>query len=190
MNSNQKIDFNGKHYVDTLPKSLKIKRLIWTITCLLFFRSTPRWALNSWRVLLLKLFGAEIEKGAVVLPSCKVWAPWNLILGEYSTLGEDVDCYNVDKITIGKRVTISQRSFLCSASHDISSVRLPLIHKPIIIEDFAWVCAECFIYQGCTVKEGSVIAARSVLLKDSDKWSVYAGYPAKKIKDRVIKEDH
>lgn len=183
------VEFTGKHYVDTLPKSLKIKRLIWTIVWLFFFRTTPRWALNSWRVSLLKLFGAKIEKGGVVLPSCKVWAPWNLALGEYSTLGEDVDCYNVDKIIIGKRVTISQRSFLCSASHDISSLRLPLVHKPIVIEDFAWVCAECFIYQGCTVKEGAVVAARSVLIKDTSSWSVYAGHPAKRISQRKIRED-
>lgn len=182
--------FNGeKSYVDTLPKSLKIKRLIWDSVWMFFFRPTPRGAMNKWRIFLLKCFGANIKKGARVLPSCKIWAPWNLTLGEYSVIGDDVDCYCVDKITIGNRVTISQRSFLCSASHDITSLRLPLITKPIMIEDFAWVCSECFVGLGVTVKEGSIIAARSVLIRDSESWQIYGGNPAKKIKQRILKEE-
>jgi putative colanic acid biosynthesis acetyltransferase WcaF len=183
-------NFNGKKsYIDTLPKSLKIKRFIWNFIWLVFFRPTPRWTLNKWRIFLLKVFGANIKNGARVLPSCKIWAPWNLSLGEYSVIGDDVDCYCVDKIHIGDRVTISQRSFLCSASHDISSLRLPLITKPIIIENFSWVCSECFISPGSIVKEGSVIAARSVLIKNSTPWDIYAGNPAKVIKKRIIKEE-
>lgn len=186
MNSN----FNGKKsYVDTLSKSLKLKRFVWNFVWLIFFRPTPRWALNTWRIFLLKLFGANIKNGARVLPSCKIWAPWNLTLGEYSVIAEDVDCYCVDKIIIGDRVSVSQRTFLCSASHDITSLRLPLITKPIIIEDFAWICAECFISPGIIVKKGSVIAARSVLIKDSTRWDVYAGNPAKIIKKRTINEE-
>jgi putative colanic acid biosynthesis acetyltransferase WcaF len=182
-------EFKGKSYIDTLPKSLKIKRFIWNIIWLLLFNPTPRWALNSWRIFLLKLFGANIQEGSRILPSCKIWAPWNLTLGEYTVLGDYVDCYNVDKIIIGDRVTISQRTFLCTASHDITSLRLPLIHKPIVIENFAWICSECFIYPGCIIKEGSVIAARSVLIKESNSWSVYAGNPAKEIKKRIIKKE-
>lgn len=181
--------FKGRSYIDSIPKKIKYKRFLWNLVWLLLFRPTPRWALNKWRIFLLKLFGANIKKGARVLPSCKIWAPWNLTLGEYSAIAEDVDCYCVDKIIIGNRVSISQRTYLCSASHDISSLRLPLITKPIIIEDFSWICAECFISPGVTIKEGSVIAARSVLIKDSTSWEVYAGNPAKVIKKRIIKEE-
>lgn len=178
----------GRSYIDAIPKSVKIKRLVWNLIWLVLFRTTPRWALNNWRVFLLKLFGAKIGKGSRILPSCQIWAPWNLTMGKYSVLGDNVDCYSIDKIIIGDRVTISQRSFLCGGSHDIRSLRLPLVSKPIMINDFAWVCAECFIYPGCIIKEGSIIAARSVLIKDSKSWSVYAGNPAKEIKKRIIKE--
>lgn len=181
-------DFKGRSYVNNHSKSDKIKRLLWEFIRLLVFRPTPRWALNKWRLFLLTIFGAKIGIGVRILPTCKIWAPWNLSIGEYSVLGDDVDCYNVDKIIIGKRVTISQRTFLCTASHNITSLRLPLIHKPIIIKDFAWVCSECFIHPGTTVQEGSVVAARSVLIKDTDCWSIYAGNPAVKIKKRIVKE--
>jgi len=181
--------FEGKSYIDNTPRSIKIKRFIWDVVWVLFFRPTPRWALNKWRVSLLRLFGAKIGKGSRVLPTCKIWAPWNLTMGSYSALGDDVDCYCVDKITIGDRVTVSQRTFLCSASHDIRSLRLPLMHKPIIIEDYAWVCAECFISPGSIIKTGVIVAARSVLTKPTNEWYVYAGNPAKEIKQRVVEEN-
>ena len=75
---------------------------------------------------------------------------------------------------------------MCGGSHDIRSLRLPLVSQPIIIENHAWVCAECFVGPGCTVGEGSVIAARSVLIKDTEDWFVYGGNPAKQIKKREL----
>lgn len=182
-------EFEKYKYVDTISKSNKIKRLIWNTVWLFLFRSTPRWALNSWRVFLLKLFGAKIGKDSRVLPSCKVWAPWNLEIGDYSVLGDDVDCYNMDKIIIGNHVSISQRSFLCTGSHDISTYLKPLITFPIIIEDYAWICAESFISPNVTIKKGTVVAARSVVLKDIEDLSVVGGNPAKFIKYRKIIED-
>lgn len=177
---------NGKSYIDAIPKRVKIKRLVWDIVWLVLFRTTPRWTLNSWRLFLLKAFGAKIGEGSRILPSCKIWAPWNLTMGSYSVLGDEVDCYSIDKIIIGDRVTVSQRTFLCGGSHDIHSLRLPLISQPIVIKDFAWVCAECFVGPGCTVGEGSVVAARSVLIKDTQDWFVYGGNPAKQIKKREV----
>ena len=180
--------FEGKSYIDGISKSLKFKRLIWDTVWILLFRPSPRWALNSWRLYLLRMFGAKIGNGSRVLPTCKVWAPWNLTMGEYSVLGDNVDCYSINEVIIGDRVTVSQRAFLCGGSHDIQSLRLPLISKRIVIESFAWVCAECFIGPGCKVAEGSIVAARSVLTKDTNEWSVYGGNPAKQIKKRVVVE--
>ena len=79
-------------------------------------------------------------------------------MGQYSALGSDVDCYSVDKIHIGSRVTISQRAFLCTGSHDINSLALPLTSQPIKIEDYAWVCAEAFIGPGVKIGHSSVVS--------------------------------
>ena len=86
-------EFKQFKYIDDIPKTVKIKRLIWSLIWFMFFKSTPRWCLNNWRIFLLKLFGAKIGKGCRVLPSCFVWAPWNLSMGEFSVLGDNVDCY-------------------------------------------------------------------------------------------------
>lgn len=182
-------EYEKYKYVDTIPKSNKIKRLIWNIVWLFLFRPTPRWALNSWRIILLKLFGAKIKKGSRVLPSCKVWAPWNLEMGQYSVLADDVDCYTMDKVIIGNHVTISQKTFLCTGSHDIRTYKKPLITYPIIIHDYVWVCAESFISPNITLNIGSVIGARSVVTKNVKEFNVVGGNPAKFIKLREMKEN-
>lgn len=105
-----------------------------------------------------------------------------------SALAEGVDCYCVDQISIGANVCVSQRAFLCSASHDISSIARPLTHKPVIIEDHAWVCAESFVGPGVKIGEGAVVAARAVVSKNVNPWEVVGGNPANFIKKRILEE--
>jgi len=109
-------------------------------------------------------------------------------MGDYSVLAEGVNCYSMDKITIGSKVAVSQRAFLCCGSHDISSYVRPLITKPIFLGDHVWVCAEAFIGPGVNVEKGGVIAARSVVVKDIEAMQVVAGNPAKLVKYREVKE--
>lgn len=174
------------HYIKNTSLKYKSGRILWEAVYFFFFKPTPRWCFNSWRIFLLKLFGAKIGNGCRVLPSCYVWAPWNLSMGSYSALSSDVDCYSVDRIEIGSRVTISQRTFLCAASHDIKSLALPLTSQPIVIEDHAWICAEVFIGPGVKIGRGSIVSARSVCVKDVMSFKVVGGNPAKVLKDRTL----
>lgn len=180
-------DFEKYRYQNQLSSSSKLKRLVWRFVWLLIFRPTPSWCLDRWRLMLLRLFGAKFGQGCRVASSVKVWAPWNLEMGDYVCLAEGVDCYSVSSIHIGSKVTISQRAFLCSASHDVTSLARPLIHAPIVIKEHAWVCAEAFVGAGITIAEGAVVGARSVVTKDVESWSIVAGNPAKFIKKREIK---
>ncbi|SHK25285.1 putative colanic acid biosynthesis acetyltransferase WcaF [Rubritalea squalenifaciens DSM 18772] len=165
----------------------KLARLIWLCTYHVLFRLSPTLGCQWWRRFLLRVFGAKLSKGANIYPSAKVWAPWNLVMHENSCLASGVDCYNVALITLGNSSTVSQRSYLCTASHDIESESHQLIHSPITIESNAWVCAEAFVGPGVTVGEGAVLAARSVAVRDLEPWGVYGGNPAKFLKERQIK---
>jgi len=179
-------DFKQFKYVDSIPKQEKALRLLWELVSLLLFRPTPRWILNGWRLNILRFFGAKIGRGCKVAPSCKVWAPWNLTMGDYSVLGDGVDCYAMAKIVIGSKVAVSQRAFLCCGSHDISSYLRPLITREIVIEDHVWICADAFVGPGVVVREGAVIAARAVVVKTVDPYDVVGGNPAVFIKKRHI----
>ncbi|MBP2550523.1 putative colanic acid biosynthesis acetyltransferase WcaF [Neorhizobium galegae] len=179
-------DFSSLRYVDTIPRSLKIKRGIWVLVWLMLFRPTPRGFCNGWRIFLLRLFGARIGRGSKVAASCFVWAPWNLEMGELSVLGDGVDCYTMEKIVIGSKVAVSQRSFLCTGSHDITSLRRPLITRPIMIGDHCWIAAESMVMPGVTIASGTVVGARSLVTKDLPAWSVCAGHPCVVIKPRRV----
>src|SRR5262245_20731735 len=101
----------------------KVARVLWKFVWLFLYRPSPK-ILHGWRRFLLRLFGAKVGEGVCAYPSAKIWAPWNLELGDYTCLSHDVDCYCVDRIQIGDHATISQYSYLCTAGHDITSLNM------------------------------------------------------------------
>lgn len=187
------MDNNGRsalRYKDALSRKNKILRLVWEIVCRLMFRPTPRWAFHGWRRQLLRIFGAKIGTGCRVAPSCVIWAPWNLELGDYVALADQVDCYNVAMISIGSKAAVSQRSFLCTASHDPSSLLRPLVTAPIEIQKHAWLCAETMVMPGVKIGEGAVVAARSVVTRDLPPWHICAGSPCVPRSKRHVTDLH
>lgn len=172
----------------TLTPANKVARALWQITWLLLYRPSPR-PLHAWRCMLLRAFGAQVGKGAHPYPSARIWAPWNLRMGDHSCLADDVDCYCVDEIHLGKHATVSQYSFLCSASHDYTVPGMPLVTAPIHIGEHAWVTADVFVAPGVTIGDGAVVTARSSVFRDVPPWTVAKGNPAVPVKRREWTED-
>lgn len=178
-----------KNYKNRHSLKSKFARVLWNVVWLTLFRSTPRGNLfRPWRIALLKLFGARVKWSSNVLPSCRIWQPWKLEMGEYACLSENVDCYTVDRIAIGDQVTVSQGARLCTAGHDMSSRSMELTTKPIAIGDCSWVAAWATVLPGVTIGEGAVVAAGAVVTKDVDPWTVVGGNPATLIKKRMLRD--
>ncbi|AKD01932.1 transferase [Pontibacter korlensis] len=175
---------NLSQYKNALSKRNQLVRLIWCIVWALFASPLPRSIGSGWKRFLLRLFGAKIHSTAVVYSSVRIYMPWNLEMKEYACLAPEVDCYNVAKVTIGNQATVSQKTYLCAASHNISHPHSPLITAPIVIEDQAWIGADVFIGMGVTVGEGAVVGARACVFKNVEPWTVVGGNPAKAIKKR------
>ena len=57
------------------------------------------------------------------------------------------------------------------------------IPAEVVIENDVWIGMNCIILKGVKIGRGSIIAAGSVVTKNVDSNSVYAGNPAKKIKN-------
>lgn len=187
MEQNQKIDLSK--YENHLGRKHQVIRLVWSIVWPLGTWFLPRSMGMGWKRMLLRLFGAKIHPTANIYSSAKIYYPANLIMAENSCLASDVDCYNVDKIIIGANTTVSQGSYLCTASHDVTNPLNPLITAPIILEDQAWVGARAYIGMGVTIGQGSVVGATASVYKDVEPWTVVGGNPAKLIKKRVIKNE-
>ncbi len=128
--------------------------------------------------MLLRAFGANIGPGAHPYPAARIWAPWNLTMGAGSCLADGVDCYSVAPIVIGAHATVSQYSYLCSASHDYGDPAMPLVIARIEIGPDAWVAAAAFIGPGVAIGHGAVVGARSTVTRDVGAWTVVAGSPA------------
>lgn len=164
----------------------KARRLAWTIVWAIFARPLPRSMGRRWKVLLLRLFGADVAWTANVYSTATVFKPWLLKMDGYACLASGVDCYNAAPVTIGAYATVSQRAYLCTAGHDITDPDHRQTEAPLTIGARAWVCAEAFVGQGVTVGEGAVVAARAVCVKDVEPWTVVGGNPAKYIKMRKL----
>jgi putative colanic acid biosynthesis acetyltransferase WcaF len=161
----------------------RIGRIAWQFVSLLFFRITPK-PFHMWRSFILRCFGAKVGHGVHVYPAVKIWAPWNLELGDECGVANGAILYSQGKIKIGKRSVISQGAHICTGTHDYKQKGFPLITKPIIIGDHTWIAAEAFIHPGVTINEGCIIGARSVVTADMPSWMVCAGHPCAPIKPR------
>lgn len=180
----QMIITNNKRSPHTLQN--KAGRFLWGVVYGLLFRPSPR-PFFGWRRFLLQLFGAQLATNTFINNTARIWAPWNLSMGEFSSLAHDVNCYCVAPIRIGGHVTVSQYSYLCSATHDFEGADFTLQSSPITLEDYCWIAADVFIGPGVTVREGTVVGARSSVFDDLPQWSVAMGTPARPIRPRVVR---
>lgn len=151
------------------------------------------WRFNSFRMMLLRIFGAKLHarpKGYVSLnPKARIESPWNIEIGNLSSIGNQAWIYALDKITIGEKTCIGEQVKLLTGYHDISTLNFAFRTKPITIGSCVWIATGATVLPGVTIGDGAVVAAGAVLTKDVEPWTVVGGNPAKFIKKRVLKDE-
>jgi len=162
------------------------------VQCLWFFlglpllRSSciPSYALRRG---LLRLFGARIGNGVVIKPGVRVKYPWLLEVGDYTWIGEDAWIDNLAHVRLGSNVCISQGAYLCTGNHDWSDSSFGLIVRPIVVRDGAWLGAKVVVGPGVEVAECAVASAGSVVTRNLEASTIYAGNPAVAVKARLLR---
>lgn len=160
-------------------------RALWELLGQPLFALSPR-VFWGWRTSLLRLFGARIAGGVHLHPSVRVTIPWNLDIGEYAAIGEDVRLYNLGLVVIGRTATVSQGAHLCAGTHDYRRADLPLIKATITVGEGAWVCADAFVGPDVTVGDGAIVGARAVAVRDVEPFAIVAGNPARPVGVREV----
>jgi putative colanic acid biosynthesis acetyltransferase WcaF len=159
--------------------------LIWWFLQAIIFPLTPHF-FHSARIALLKLFGAQIGRGVFIRPTARFTYPWKITIGDYSWIGDDVVLYSLDTIEIGQHCVISQKTYICSASHNLHDPTFKLVTKPVLIGNGVWIATDCFIAPGVKIGANAVIGARSSVFKDIPAQKVCWGTPCKPHGDRII----
>ena len=167
---------------DFRGRSAVIVQLWWFVQSTLFSMS-PQF-MFGWRRWLLRMFGAKIGKKVLIRSSARVTYPWNVSIGDFAWVGDDAVLYSLGEIEIGANAVVSQRSYLCAASHVYMQVDFPIYAKKVHIGAQAWLATDVFVAPGVTIGEGTVVGARSSVFEDLPPMMVCVGSPAKPVKPR------
>jgi putative colanic acid biosynthesis acetyltransferase WcaF len=163
----------------------KIREALWLVVSLVLFRLCP-FSLSAIKTAALRFFGAKVGKNVTIKPQVKITFPWKLSIGDHVWLGEECWLLNLERITIGNHVCISQRAFLCTGNHNHKSQRFDLMVSPIILEEGSWIGAGAWVGPGVTAFTHSILSAGSVATRDLLPYGIYQGNPAVVRKQRQV----
>ncbi|MBD0267796.1 MAG: colanic acid biosynthesis acetyltransferase WcaF [Cyanobacteria bacterium Co-bin8] len=150
--------------------------LLWWLVQAIVFPLTLH-AAHSPRRFLLRLFGAQIGQAVVIRPTARFTYPWKVSIGDYSWIGDDVVFYSLDRITVGCNCVISQKSYLCTGSHDIQDPTFRLETSPVVIGNGAWLATDCFVGPGVSIGANTIVGARSSVFKSLPSGYICFGNP-------------
>lgn len=162
----------------------RLGRLLWNICWALFYRPTPR-LFHAWRATILRLFGARLGPNCTFYPRVRIWAPWNLVCEDLVSVGDDAELYNPSPLTMGSHCIVSQGAYICGATHEYNRPEFPLVHFPMTFGAYSWICARAMVNPGVNIGAGAILAMGSVATRDLEPFGIYAGVPARKVKERL-----
>lgn len=160
-------------------RSRFITQLWWLIQATVFACSPQPFF--SWRVLLLRIFGARIGKDVKIRPSVRITYPWKVTIGDNTWIGDRAELYSLERIEIGSDACVSQDCYLCAGSHNYQQIDFRYDCAPIKVGAECWLAAGSFIGPGVEIGRGTVVGARSLVLSNTQPASVYVGSPARRV---------
>ena len=152
--------------------------LLWQLVQASLFACSPQ-PLYGWRRFLLRLFGGRIGQGVLVRPTARITYPWKVEIGDRAWIGDHAELYSLGPIRIGADSVVSQRSYLCAATHDHRRPDFPILAPGVTIADQVWIAADVFVAPGVHIGHGAVIGARSSVFCDIAPNAIAMGNPAR-----------
>jgi putative colanic acid biosynthesis acetyltransferase WcaF len=162
--------------------------LLWWLVQAVVFPLTPHFA-SGIRAQLLRLFGAKIGAQVLIRPTARFTYPWKVEIGDYSWVGDDVVFYSLDRIRVGEHCVISQKTYLCTGSHDSQDPSFGLVTGPIGVGNGAWLAADCFVGPGVEIGANTVVGARSSVFGSLPAGQICLGTPCRPQRARVMADN-
>lgn len=136
------------------------------------------------RLKILRAAGVTVTDAAIE-PRLWISSP-NVQIGDGSFLNADAHLDANGGITIGRNVRIGPRATILTSHHEIGSAEQrcgTYLAKPVIIEDGCWLATNVTVLPGVTIARGCVVGAGSVVTRNTEPNGMYAGSPARRIRD-------
>jgi putative colanic acid biosynthesis acetyltransferase WcaF len=164
------------------------KRVLWMTINRLLLQTWIPWPTGA-KVASLRVFGASVGRGVVLKNRINVKYPWNLSIGDHTWIGEGVWIDSLAKVTIGSNCCLSQGVMVETGNHDWSKPTFDLVVREVVVEDGAWAAVRSLLLPGSRLASHAVLGAGSVLAGDTEPYGIYVGVPARKVKERVIRDE-
>lgn len=110
-------------------------------------------------------------------------------IGDKCVFGRDNTVNGYLDIEFGEGTIVADWVYICDFDHVTDDVTVPIkdqgiVKSPVRIGPDVWIGAKVTVLRGTTIGRGSVLAAHAVVRGSVDDYSIMAGVPAVRIKDR------
>lgn len=189
MTMEKELWFKRDALTQNVTKGYKIKLLIWRCVDTLLFKTSLN-PLSSWRIFLLRSFGAKVGRGCYISPKCTIFIPWNIEIGNFVSIDDYAYIKPRTKIIIGDYVSIANFVHIIPGGHNVRERNFSSDLAPIHIGNGVFIGADSYVGKGVTIGQMAVIGARSVVLKDVPENTIAFGSPCQIRGERIPEEEY
>lgn len=137
------------------------------------------------RKLFLRWWAGGFGTGTAVQTGCRFLNARNVHFGNRNVI--NFGCLFDGRhypIEVGDDVSIGPEAAILTLGHDPRSAEFADRGGPVKIGDRAWIGYRALLLPGVEIGEGAVVGAGAVVTKDVPPYTIVAGNPAVKIRDR------
>jgi acetyltransferase-like isoleucine patch superfamily enzyme len=140
------------------------------------------------KFLYIHIYRMKIGAKSNIQMGVRVYAPWNIVIGDNCSIGYNSLLDGRRKITIFNNVDIAGEVRLMTLGHDLNDADYGTKGASIVIMNDASLFMGVSVLPGVTIAEGSAVGMNALVTKDTDPWCIYGGNPARKIGARIISQ--
>jgi acetyltransferase-like isoleucine patch superfamily enzyme len=139
------------------------------------------------RARILRRMGLEVET-ELIFPRC-YFHTCNISVGSSALINHGTHIENVARVEIGENAALGQFTTILTSTHEIGPSEYRAgqwMARPVIVGKGCWIGARSVVLPGVTIAEGCIVAAGSVVREDCQPDGLYAGVPARRIRDLPV----
>ncbi len=130
------------------------------------------------------LWGDDGPRTATSIPGRRYGLHGTWSCADQVTAADGAEIYNPAPVSFGSHAILSQDAYVCGATHDYDDPAFPLLAYAMSFGAYSWVCARASVAPGVSMGDGAVLGLGSVATRNLEAWTIYAGVPAVKLKER------